>query len=83
MFRPSKHILNVRQDRALLIYALVKGFELDVGRIIKESILDYVENNFSSNITHPALNTLLCIKGGVKIADDEEKSLKAAPLTLT
>ena len=83
MFKPSKHFSTVRQDHALLLYVLVKGFELDMGRIIKDSILDYVENNFSSNIPHPALITLLCIKGGIKVAKDEEKSRKSSPLTLT
>ena len=83
MFKPSKHISTVRQDCALLLYALVKGFELDVGKMIKESILDYAENNFSGNIPHLALITLLCIKGGIKVAEEEEKSPKASHLTLT
>ena len=72
----------MRHDRALLLYALVKGFELDVGKIVKESILDYAENNFSRNIPHPSLITLLCIKGGIKVNEEEEKSPKATPLTL-
>ena len=46
VFKPSKHISIVRHDCTLLLYALVKGFELYVGKIIKESILDYAENNF-------------------------------------
>ena len=73
----------MRQDRALLLYNLVKGFELDVGKIIKESILDYAESNFSGNIPHPSFITLLCIKGGVKFNEEEEKIPKASPLTLT
>ena len=68
VFKPLKHVSTVRQDHALLLYALVKGFELDLGKIIKESILNYVENNFSGNIPHPSLITLLCIKGGIKVA---------------
>ena len=71
----------MRQDRTLLLYALVKGFELDVGRIIKEFILDCAENNFSGNIPYPTLITLLCIKRGIKVAEDEEKSSKASPPT--
>ena len=55
---------------------------MDVGKIIKESILDYAENNFSGNIPHSSLITLLCIKGGVKFNEQEEKSLKASSLTL-
>ena len=73
----------MRQDRTILLYALVKGCSLNVGKIIKESILDYVENNLSGNIPHPSLITLLCIKGGVKFNEDEENSPKASPLTLT
>ena len=72
----------MRQDRIILLYALIKGFELDVGKIIKKSILDYDENNFSSNIPHPALITLLCIKRGIKVVEEEEKSPKDSSLTL-
>ena len=63
---------------------MVKGFGLNVGKIIKESILDYVESKFSRNIPHPSLTTLLCIKGSVKFNKvEEEKCPKALPLTLT
>ena len=83
VFNPSKHVPIVRQDRTLLLYALVKGFELDVRKIIKESILDYAEDKFSRNIPHPSLITFLCIKGGVKLSDEEEeKCPKSFPLTL-
>ena len=65
----------MRQDRAILLYTLVKGYTLNGGKIIEESILDYVEGKYSGNISHPSLITLLCIKGGVKFTK--------APLTLT
>ena len=64
VFKPSKNVFTMRQDRVLLLYALVKGFELNVGKIIKESILDYAESKFSGNIPHPSLMTLLYIKEG-------------------
>ena len=59
VFKPSKHISTVRQDLALLLYVLEKGFELDLGKIIEEFIIDYAENNFLDNIPHPALITLV------------------------
>ena len=40
---PSKHVSILRQDRAKLLYALV-------GKRVEQSILDYIENNFSRNI---------------------------------
>ena len=52
-FKPSKHVSIVRQDCALLLYALVKGLELNVGKIIQESILDYAESNFSGKTPTP------------------------------
>ena len=50
---------------------------------MEQSIMDYAENNFSGNIPHPALITLLCIKVGVTFSEIDEKCLKASPLTLT
>ena len=32
---PSKHVLIVRQDRAILLYALVKAWSLNVGKLVE------------------------------------------------
>ena len=71
--KPSKHVSIVRQDYALLLYALVKGYDLNVGRIIEQSILNYVNENFFGNIPNPVLITLMCIKGGVTFSELEEE----------
>ena len=60
------HDSIVRQDRTILLYVLVKGYQVDLGRIVEESFLEYAKENFARNIPHPSLITLLCIKGGVK-----------------
>ena len=74
----------MRQDHAILLYALVKGYELNVGRIVEKSILDYAKEDFTRNIPYPSLITLLCIKGGVKFDEQEdERCPKCSPLTLT
>ena len=52
-------------------------------KIVEQSILDYVENNFLRNISHPSLITLLCIKGGITFSEKKEKCLRPSPLTLT
>ena len=44
--------------------------------------MDYAKGSFSRNIPHPSLITLLCIKGGVKFNEEEERCPKAPPLTL-
>ena len=74
----------MRQNCVLLLYELVKGFKLNVGRIIEQSIQDYVDEKFSGNIPYPSLITFLCIKGDVKFRDiKEEKFPKSSLLTLT
>ena len=85
MLKPSMHVTTVRQDRAILLDALVKGYKVDLGRIIQDSILEYVKGNFIRNIPHLSLITLLCIKGGVRLNDKEkeERCPKTSPLTLT
>ena len=80
---PSKHVSTIRQDRSILLYAQIKGFTLNVGKFMEQSILDYPENNFSGNIPHPTLITLLCIKGGVTFNKREERCPRSSPLTLT
>ena len=80
---PSKHVSIVRQNHAILLYALVKGFILNVGKIVEQSILDYAENSFSRNIPHPTLITLLCIKRGVTFSEIEDRCPRSSPLTLT
>ena len=42
VMKPSEHVSTMRQDHAVLLYALVKGYEVNVGIIIEKSILDYV-----------------------------------------
>ena len=46
VLKPSMHVLTVRQDHAILLYALVKRYRVDLGRFIKESILEYVVDQF-------------------------------------
>ena len=66
------------------MYALVKGYQVDLGTIVEESILEYAKGNFAGNITHPSLITLLCIKGGVKFnIEENERCPNTSPLTLT
>ena len=73
----------MRQYRETLLYALVKGYEMNVGKVVEESILYYVEGKFSRNIPYPSFIIFLCIKGGVKFNEEEEERCpKASPLTL-
>ena len=42
---PSKHLSIVRREEAILLYALLKGYKINVGKFIEKSILGYYESN--------------------------------------
>ena len=81
---PSKHLSTVRREEAILLYALLKGCKINVGKIIEKSILDYSERKCRGMIPHPTTITRLYIQGGVDEEWGTEKTYpRASPLTLT
>ena len=72
------------REEAILLYALLKGYRIDVGKMIENSILSYFEGKFKGMILHPVTITGLCIQGGVKKEwEMEETYPRVSPLTLT
>ena len=81
---PSKHLIIVRREEAILLYSLLKGYKINVRKIIEKSILGYYERNCRGLIQHPTIITRLYIKGGVEEEwGTKETYPKASPLTLT
>ena len=74
----------MRREEAILLYALLKGYTINVGKIIEKSILGYSKGNCKGMISHLGTITRLCIQGGVeKEWGIEEIYPRASPLTLT
>ena len=81
---PLKHLSTMRREEAILLYALLKGYKINVGKIIEKSILGYYESNCMDLIPHLATIARLCIKGGVEEEwGTKETYTRASPLTLT
>ena len=81
---PSKHLSTVRREEAILLYALVKGYKINMGKMIEKSILGYSDSKCRGMIPHPATITRLCIQGGVEEEwGIEETYPRASFLTLT
>ena len=81
---PTKHVCTVREQEVIILYAMLKGYKLNVGAIIEKSIMRYHEGNKRGLIPHPATITMLCMRAGVKgIWEEEEECPKVSPLTLT
>ena len=81
---PSKHLSTVRKNEAILLYALLKEYKINVGKIIENSIVNYYRSNYRGLIPHLTTITKLCLLGGVIGDWDEEETFpKVSPLTLT
>ena len=81
---PTKHVCIVREQEAIILYAILKGYKLNAGAVIENSIMRYHEGNKRGLIPHPTTITRLCLKAGVKGTWAEEEEVpKASPLTLT
>ena len=81
---PTRYLSTVREQEAVLLYAILKGYKLNVGTLIENSIMRYHEGNKRGVIPHPAIITILCLKAGVKGAwETEEEVPLTSPLLLT
>ena len=78
------YLSAMRKNEAVLLYALLKGYKINVGKIIENSIMSYYKRKYRGLIPHPTTITRLCILGGVNADQEEEETCpKASPLTLT
>ena len=67
----------------MLLYATLKGYKFNVGKIIENSILSYYRGGYKGLISHSTLITKLYILGGVEGDwEEEENCLRTSPLTL-
>ena len=81
---PTKHLSTKREQEAIILYALLKGYKFNVGKIIETSIRSFHKNVKMRLIPHPTTIAMLCILAGVKgIWAKEETCPKVSSLTLT
>ena len=79
---PSKHLSIVRKEEVVLMYAILKGYKITLGKIIEKSILNYYYNNFKGLMPHASTITRLCILGRVDFdREEKERCPKTSPLT--
>ena len=63
---PTKHVCMVREQEAIILYAMMKGYKINAGAVIENSIMRYHEGNKRGLIPHPATITRLCLRAGMK-----------------
>ena len=80
---PTRHLSTVREQEAVMLYAILKGYKINIGTTIENSIMRYHEGNKRGVIPHPATVTILCLKARVKGAwETEEEIPLTSPLLL-
>lgn len=77
---PAKHATDVTKDRAILIYCILQGHTLDVGKMIRSSILHAGRSNKNINLPHSSLITELCQTAGVQWDTSEEVLKPQVPI---
>ena len=55
---PSKHLSAIKKKEAVLLYVILKGYKLSVGKIIENSILSYYRGGYKGLVPYPAPLTL-------------------------
>ena len=81
---PTKHLCSAKEHEAIILYAFLKGYKMNIGILIEESIRGYHHSNKRGLIPHPTTITRLCLLAGVKgMWEEEEKCPRVSPLTLT
>ena len=63
---PTKHLCAVREQEAIILYALLKGYKMNVGGLIEGSIRGYHLSNKRGLIPHPTTISRLCIFARVR-----------------
>ena len=80
---PSKHLCTIREKEIVFLYAILKGYKVNVGKLIENSIPSYYRGGYKGLILHLGLISRLCILGGVQGDWEEEENFpKTSPLTL-
>jgi hypothetical protein len=68
---PTKHEHHVYTNRAALLYAICKGWSIDIGVVIGDDLVKSLEAKTTGAHTHPCLITGLCQNAGVTIEPTE------------
>ena len=71
----------MKKQEAMILYALLKGYKMNVGGLIEGSIRGYHLSNKRGLIPHLTTITRLCIPVGVQgVWEEEEQCPRVSPL---
>ena len=80
--KPSLHLSTVTKDKTILLYAMTKGFQFDIGIVFEWGLIESTHGCCIGALIHPSLITELCRSIGVPMLDSEEQVQQCLPIPL-
>ena len=81
--KPSLHPSTVTKDKTILLYAMIKGFQFDIGTVIECGLIESTHERCTGALIHPSLITELCRSVGVPMLDSKEQVEQRLPIPLS
>ena len=57
--KPTLHLSTVSKDKTILLYAMTKGFQFDIGFVIERGLIESTHGRCTEALIHPSLITQL------------------------
>ena len=77
---PSSHSHDVTVDRAILLYGIVTDRYVDLGLIISQGILRFLQGGTTGAIPYGTIVVKLCRESGVRWPETEQVQMSGAPI---
>ena len=80
--KPTLYLSIVTKDRTILIYAMTKGFQFDIGSVIERGLIESTQGRCTGALIHPSLITQLCHLVKVLMLDSKGQVQQRLPIPL-
>ena len=80
--KPSLHLSTMTKDKTILLYAMIKGFQFDIGMVIERGLIESTHGRCTGGLIHPSLIIELCRSARVLMLDSEEQVQQRLPIPL-
>ena len=58
--KPTLHLSIVTKEKNILLYAMTKGFQFDIGFVTERGLIESTQGRCTGALIHPSLITQLC-----------------------
>ena len=80
--KPSLHLSTVIKDKTILLYAMIKGLQFDIGTVIERGLIETTHGRCTDALILPYLITELCRSARVQMLDSKEQVPQRLPIPL-